>query len=531
MRCVGSIRRSTLGGALWLCLGVVPTACWPAEALVAPGPALEGDTIVIRITLNSEDKGDFFVQRMPDGDFLVKAQDLKAMGFREPAGRFVMIEGEAHIPLRSMPGVSFEFREKELALNIVANAQLLSMQAFGSENLRNSSSAVEPNQSSVFVNYALSAARSDIGSPSAGFAGELGWRLGNYLFLSDASTADDAVTGKRSFVRLMSSVTHDDRAALRRTVVGDFFTPAREFSNGINVGGISVSKLYGLNPYFIQFPMQRISGNVALPSDLDVFVDGQRVRTERVKPGDFEVRDILAYGGARNVQLVLRDAFGRVQQLSYSFYFSDQPLRKGLNEYSYNIGALRRSFGIASNRYGPAASSIFHRYGFSDALTLGLRAEATRHLVNAGPTATLVLGSSGVVNVAAAHSALAGRRGTAALMSYTYQAKLWSAGISLRRDWGQYAMLADPLTLTNRKGEASISASRQLDQRGTISLSHSFLSTRSGPSASLPTLTQPYGVSVLENQRRTTLSYTVPLVSGWAALTARVDERHSTTEE
>ena len=86
-----------------------------------------------------------------------------------------------------------------------------------------------------------------------------------------------------------------------------------------------------------------------------MFLDGQRVRSESLRPGEFELRDILGYGGARNVQVVLRDSFGRVQQLNYSFYFSDQPSRAGLHEYSYNLGAFRRGFGIESNHYGPGA--------------------------------------------------------------------------------------------------------------------------------------------------------------------------------
>jgi outer membrane usher protein FimD/PapC len=232
------------------------------------------------------------------------------------------------------------------------------------------------------------------------------------------------------------------------------------------------------------------------------------------------LRDILAYGGARNVQLLLRDAFGRVQQLTYSFYFSDQPLRRGLHEYSYNLGAIRRNYGIESHRYGPAAFSMFHRYGLSDAVTLGLRAEATKDLLNAGPTATVVLGSAGVASLALAGSSIAGQRGAAGLASYTYQSKNWGLGVSLRRDWKQYAALGDPITMTNRKYEASVSTSYQFGQRGTVSVSHSFFSARSGFAASIPTPAQPFAVSVLENRRITTLSYSVPLVPGWAALTA-----------
>ena len=390
-----------------------------------------------------------------------------------------------------------------------------------------------PGNNSAFFNYALNFAQGDsvVGS-GVGFAGELGWRFGDYLLLSNGDTTPDA-NGQRKFARLMSSVTHDDRETLRRTVIGDFFTPSREFSNGVNLGGISISKLYGLNPYLVPFPMQSLSGKVTLPSDLEVYLDGQRIRSEKLKPGEFELRDLVAYGGARNVQLVLRDAFGRVQEFSYSLYFSDQPLQQGLHEYSYNLGALRRDYGLASNHYGPLAYTLFHRYGVSDALTLGLRAEGTKDLFNAGPVATVVLGSAGVVNLALSGSSLDGHRGAAGSVGYNYQSRNWSLGFSLRRDWGDYAALGDPPTLSNRKYEGSVVGSYYLPGRGTVSLSHSALITRGAMAASSPTRAPSFNVAPMENRRVTALNYSVPLVSGRVSLTvslSRINDHESRNE-
>ncbi|MGH8832115.1 MAG: fimbria/pilus outer membrane usher protein [Polaromonas sp.] len=511
-----------LVSAVLCCLSAAPVASWAAETASGVVNIAQAETMVLRVMLNTEDKGDIFVGRTPDLDFLVKVEDLKAMGIKEPAGTVVLRDGEPHMFLKSMRGVSFSFEEKALALNITAEPQLLpshALQLRAEQRIR----GVVPRGNSAFFNYALNSSGGDSVSGSrAGFAGELGLRFGDYLFLSDGSTtqAGQAANGQRKFVRLMSSVTHDDRDNLRRTVIGDFFTPSRDFSNGVNLGGISISKLYGLNPYLIQFPTQSVSGNVALPSDLEVYLDGQRIRSEKLKPGEFELRDLLAYGGARNVQLVLRDAFGRVQQFSYSFYFSDQPLRQGLHEYSYNLGALRRDYGTESNHYGPVAFTLFHRYGMSDALTLGLRAEGKRNFSNAGPLATVVLGSAGVVNLALAGSSVDSHRGAAGSMVYNYQAKSWSLGFSLRRDWGEYATLGDPPTITNRKHESSVVTSYYLPGRGTVSLSHSALSTRDAMAAFSATPIQPFNVSPLENRRVTALSYSVPLVSGRVSLTA-----------
>ncbi|MCM2312446.1 MAG: fimbria/pilus outer membrane usher protein [Steroidobacteraceae bacterium] len=522
------MKRCGAVGSLLLCLLALSATSGGAQTLAVTRPAAR-ETMVVRVTLNTESKGDVFVERTPDGDFLVKIQDLRAIGFREPTGSHVSIEGDSYLSLRALRGVKYEFDETRLALSVTAEAHLLARQTLAMENQRANSNVVVPTDNSLFVNYALNGRNVGGSLSRPSFAGELGWRWGNYLFLTEGSTVVDSLGARRRFVRLLTSITHDDRQSLRRTVAGDFFTTTREFSNGVNLGGLSISKLYGLNPDFIRYPMQTVTGNVSLPSDLEVYVDGQRIRTERLKPGEFELRDILAYGGARNVQVVLRDAFGRVQQYAYSFYFSDQPLRKGLHEYSYNAGALRRGYGDESALYGPGAFSMFHRYGVTDGLTIGLRAEGTRHLLNGGPIATVVLGSAGVASLAAAVSSIAGQRGTAALASYSYQTRVWSTGFGLRHDGKRFASLGDPIAISNRRYEGSFSVSRRLGTRGSVSLSHSMFVGRGGYLASRPSLQQPYAVTVLDDRRVSTLSYSTPLIPGRLALNASLSHTKDST--
>ena len=87
--------------------------------------------------------------------------------------------------------------------------------------------------------------------------------------------------------------------------------------------------------------------------------------------------------------VVIKDPFGREQRIVYPFYFAETLLEKGLHEYSYNVGFLRRKFGEESDRYGPIAFSAFHNYGLSDRVTLGGRGEGTGDGANLGPQAVL----------------------------------------------------------------------------------------------------------------------------------------------
>jgi len=503
------------------CLTANPAQPAPADPVPAAAESGQRDTLVVRVIVNGEDKGDLFVERVRGGDFLLRLSDLKTIGFSDAPGPPLLLNGESYVSLRSIPGVTFAFQESELALNITAPAKLLTRQSIGSEAGR-STRAFIPTNNSIFANYALTAGGTGSSArPGLGFSGEVGWRVGGYLLHSTMNSIEK-VPGKYKLVRLMSSATHDDRQDLRRIVVGDLFTPSRDLSSSVNLGGISVSKLFGLNPYFVQYPSQSITGNVGLASDIDVYLDGQRIRSERVKPGEFELRDIMAYSGARNIQVLVRDAFGRVQQLDYSFYFSDQPLRQGLHEYSYNLGAFRRQYGVESNRYGPGAVSMFHRYGLTNAATLGLRVEATKDLFNGGPIATLVLGTAGVISVTAAASSIARRHGAALQSSYSYQSRNWSLGV-----WGQlgspnYATLGDPPVITNRRAEGAVTLNYLLPNQRSVSFGHSFLATRTGAVAAPASLSQPFTTVALDRRRNTTLSYHTPVFSGWTSFTARL---------
>ena len=470
--------------------------------------------MVVRAILNTVDKGDIFVQRTSGGDFLVKTEDLKSMGISNPSGLPILVDNTPHLALRTMQGMRFIFDERQLTLAVTAEPQLLTGASFnllGKSRIR----GVAPETNSAFFNYALDYAGNSAGNGKVNATAETGLRFGDYLLTTNATT--QRTDGTTQLTRLMTSITRDDRDNLLRLVAGDFFTVPQGLGSAVNMAGLSISKRYSLDPYFIRNPLQNIRGLAATPSQLELYVDGQRVRSEKIQPGSFELRDILAYGGSSSAQVVLRDAFGRVQQFDYSFYYSDQPLAQGLNDYSYSVGALREDYGLRSNHYGAAAFSAFHRYGLTNAVTVGGFAEGTRGLLNAGPTATVVLGNAGILNLTIAASKFDGVSGKATLANYSFQSRRWNFGATLRREAGGYAMLGSPVTLSNRKYDASLSAGYNVPGAGSVSLSYAATSSNSAP---LPG--QFVNATASLASRVTALSYSLPLFFGHSSLTTRL---------
>ncbi len=74
-------------------------------ALGAAGP----ETMVVQITLNQQKKGQYFVN-VVDGGFLVRSEDLKAIGLVGAKGRTVMSGNDEYVWVNSIPGLQAKFR-------------------------------------------------------------------------------------------------------------------------------------------------------------------------------------------------------------------------------------------------------------------------------------------------------------------------------------------------------------------------------------------------------------------------------------
>lgn len=401
-------------------------------ALPVPGAAPGTASMVVAVTVNGEPKGDFFIFVTPAGDYLAKLADLEAMGLRDLEGERVELDGGPHLSLRSVAGVVLRFDEKTLTLEIAAAPGLLGRRTVDLLPQRRPD-VLQPRDNSAFLNYRLGYSGGDAGAAAYSLAAEVGLRLADWLFLTDFSHVS-ATGGERRSVRLMSNLTLDRRAELQRLVLGDFFASSGDLGSTLNLGGVSFSKRYSIDPYLVRQPMAGFAGAVALPSEAEIYLDGVRVRTEKLPPGEFNIQNLNYYGGARDIQIVIKDRFGREQRLDYRYYFADTLLKEGLHEYSYDLGFVRRDFGLFSNRYGGLAASAFHRYGVSDALTVGLRGEAAGGRFNLGPQATLRLDRLGTVSAGLAASRDRGAgSGTAIQFNYNYQERALNARLFARR--------------------------------------------------------------------------------------------------
>ena len=176
----------------------------------------------------------------------------------------------------------------------------------------------------------------------------------------------------------------------------------------MRLGGGQVSSDFGLRPDLVTYPLPVISSSTAVPSTVDVVVDGVRQFNEAVQPGPFVVRTLPVVTGAGDIAVTVQDALGRQTLVTLPFYASATLLKPGLASYSLEAGTVRENYALSNDRYVGSAASASLRYGLTDWLTLEDHAEATDTLVLLGGGAAMRLGSFGVFNAALSGSVARG---------------------------------------------------------------------------------------------------------------------------
>ncbi len=433
--------------------------------------AQAGVKAVVLVVLNTEVKGEHFVLMTEEGDVLFPAGDLKEIGVQgAPGGTSVLEEG--YVSLKSLsPGITFSVDNLASTLVLTVDPGLLRKQVIDLGR-RGNPGGVPLRETTGFLNYSIGYGRGDDpDSSSIAVPLETGVRIGRYLGFSSFSCTRDETDGQ--FVRMSTNITRDDPDGLMRSILGDFTAFSGILGGGGSFGGISISRYFALSPYFVRAPGLGVGGILQTPSEVDVYVNDVLVRKEKLPPGEFTFENLPVSSGAGTTSLVIRDAFGRTETIGIPFYLSSALLKPGVHDFSYNIGFERRELGEKSFDYGGPAFAAFHRVGFSESFTGGLRAEAERDLLNAGITATFLVGRAGEVDTAVAFSSTRGSSGLGSYLSYAYTGGWLSGRFSIRAQSREYANLSLEADSDKSKFEGLVGLGVYLKSVGTLSATYS----------------------------------------------------------
>lgn len=175
------------------------------------------------------------------------------------------------------------------------------------------------------------------------------------------------------FIRQASRLTYDQPEKNLRWVGGDLSSNPVSFQGQESVAGLGVQR------YYRGFTSGRSVSSTSARrltlernATVEVYINGSRVRTLQLAPGNYDVADLPLTAGANNVQLVVLDELGGREVVSFDFFSDLLLLAPGVDEFDFKVG-VRAPFENGSRDYrgDQAITSGFYRRGVNEVLTLG----------------------------------------------------------------------------------------------------------------------------------------------------------------
>ncbi|UZW62194.1 fimbria/pilus outer membrane usher protein [Lysobacter enzymogenes] len=450
---------------LCVCIGawLSAAAAQPAPGQLPPPPRAPMDlgeqTVELELVVNRLPSAKVVPVALRDEHYWVDAATLRVLDVRA--------EGEGPVAVDALAGVQVVYDAANLRLLIDVPADWLPSQRFG----RHSSQPRYPARSSVgaLFNYDVYTA-----SPQRGRSSTSAWSeirlFGPFGAFSSTGVYRHGGAGD-GYVRYDTRWQFSDEDQMLTWEAGDLVTRSLSWGSTVRMAGLQLSRDFSVRPDVITYPLPQFSGEAAVPTAVDLFINGNRASSTQINPGPFTVTNVPFISGAGNAVVVVTDALGRQVSTSLPFYVSNELLRPGLSDFSFGLGALRRDYGIRDFSYGRAAAQGSYRYGASDAFTLEAHGEAARSLGVGGLGGLLKLGNAGVLNASYSRSRHEGEAGYQAVFGYQYTAHRFNLAMQqTRRDRG-YADLAtydSVLPSPGRRTLTSASASVALGRYGSL---------------------------------------------------------------
>jgi outer membrane usher protein len=355
----------------------------------------------MEVRVNGQAAADMLVvRRDADGALLLKATDLPRLRMKAPERGAVVVNGERYYRVGAEIGASVAFDETAQSVSVTLPAA-----AFESTNAGMLAQASpRPAKSGLggFVNYEVTAEQVTH-QQSAGGLVELGAFAGSAVLTSTAVASSRA---DRKVVRLDTTWTHDFPDHMATLRIGDAITSSGAWGRAARFGGVQFGTNFSTQPTLVTTPFLAATGEAVVPSTVDVFINGQPVASQTVPPGPFTLENLPAITGSGQMQVVVTDALGRQQVISQPYYSGPMLLRAGLQEYSAEIGAIRRDYGNRSDSYGSLVAAGTYRRGITNTLTAEVHGEAQADGARAfGVDTAWQLGQVGVLSLTAAAGA------------------------------------------------------------------------------------------------------------------------------
>ncbi|MFJ4054288.1 fimbria/pilus outer membrane usher protein [Pseudomonas sp. NPDC089743] len=382
--------------------------------------AIADATLYLDLLVNQVPRAELVPVQQRAGGLFLDSQVLRAAGIALPGNP----QGE--VALDAIAGLHSDYDSQNQRLLLQVPPAWLPDQQVGDRNLYPASDA--RSSFGALFNYDLYLNDTDEGGTYLAAWNELRlfdrWgtfaTTGQWRQSFNGAAADDS---RQGFLRYDTTWRYTDEQRLLTYEAGDFVTGALPWTSSVRVGGLQLSRDFAARPDLVTYPLPAFAGEAAVPTSLDLFINGYKSSTTELQPGPYTLTNVPFINGAGEAVVVTTDALGRQVSTTLPFYVTSSLLQKGLSDFSMAAGSLRRDYAVRDFSYGPGVASASLRHGVSDAFTLESHVETAESLLLGGLGANVRLGTFGVLNAALAQSQYDGEKGHQVALGYQYNSQ------------------------------------------------------------------------------------------------------------
>lgn len=458
-----------------------PDPTQPVNIMLLDGPGLPPPASALYVDVFLNQVALRYVVQVFERDdrIFIWPEHFAALGLKP-----VTIPDTRYIALEDIPGLTYRLDRSRQRLTLMAQTERLNIKR-QRYNMPERASPAASADAGALVNYDMRADFNEGGNH--GLTAATGVRAFRPLGVLESTGLSQLRTVGESdaYTRLDTSLRVDGQGSLRTLEFGDLISGSLAWTRATRIGGIQLRRNFGLQPELVTEPVPAFFGEAALPSRLELYVDGLRQYSDSILPGPYEIEVPPLVNGAGSAEVVLTDALGRVRVFDFNYYSAPQLLDTGLSDYSFALGALRRSFGTASFDYGDTlVASASGRYGWSRWLTLEGHAQGAEDLAVAGGGVLTLLGQLGTLS--GSWVASAGRedyRGHQASVGYRWARQGFSIDYRIDRRFDRYTDIAALEGRPPPRHAERLGIAAGLRNSGTVSVNYARLETAAATSS------------------------------------------------
>ncbi|MBV4503885.1 fimbrial biogenesis outer membrane usher protein [Pseudomonas sp. BW13M1] len=454
-----------------LCLGLAVLGPGLGVADELPPPpseqaAIADATLYLDLQVNQVAKAELVPVQQRAGRLYLASEVLREAGIRLPG------EPQGEVALDEIPGLHSDYDSQNQRLLLQVPPAWLPDQQVGERNLYPASDA--RSSFGALLNYDAYLNDTDEGGSYLAAWNELrlfdDWGTFSTTGQWRQSFNGAQAQGRQGFLRYDTTFRYTDEQRLLTYEAGDLVTGALPWTTSVRVGGLQLSRDFGARPDLVTYPLPAFAGEAAVPTSLDLFINGYKSSSTELQPGPYTLTNVPFINGAGEAVVVTTDALGRQVSTTLPFYVTSSLLAKGLSDFSVAAGSLRRDYAVRDFAYGPGVASATLRHGVSDYFTLETHAESAESMMLGGLGGNLRLGTFGVLNAALTQSRFEGDTGQQVALGYQYNSR--RIGFNYQRvqrhgDYADLSLVDSPFTrLSQRSEQATLSLN--LDRYGSL---------------------------------------------------------------